>query len=91
MRMTHRFAAAAGSLALALAGVCYTASTAHADAQACEEYLTQKGYEDPALDKGCATGAQGDLDGCIRIMTENGLEPLTAGTACVLAVQTAAA
>jgi hypothetical protein len=85
MRMTHRFAAAAGSLALALAGVCYTASTADADVPACEEYLAQKGHEDSALTQGCKSGAQGDFGGCLRIMTENGLELTTASEACLLA------
>ncbi|MEI5035176.1 hypothetical protein RB201_28300 [Streptomyces sp. S1A(2023)] len=90
MRMTHRFAAMAGSLALALGGVCFSATTAHATAQECQNFLLQHGYADSDVAAGCAAGAQGDIAECVTILALSvGVETHVAVPACALAAQPA--
>ncbi|MGP4110272.1 hypothetical protein ACTWP5_05065 [Streptomyces sp. 4N509B] len=86
--MSRRIRLAATALVFAAATTLpvITAAPAHADAEGCVNYLNAQDYSGDAVNEACAQGADGNIDSCLHILTEDAGVPVpTALRACLTA------
>ncbi|TDC23106.1 hypothetical protein E1265_13825 [Streptomyces sp. 8K308] len=83
--MRRLLTAVAFVFATATALPAVTATSAHADFDACVSHLAENGYDSPEAVAACETGAEGNLELCIQAAYEAGVDPYIALEACVLA------
>ncbi|GAA1106364.1 hypothetical protein JBF12_08885 [Streptomyces javensis] len=62
-----------------------SATPAHADDEACAEYLAGQGRDDDAIQEACEAGAAGNGPECLSILVAQGITPSRATRACALA------
>ncbi|MBA6441466.1 hypothetical protein V2J94_33640 [Streptomyces sp. DSM 41524] len=85
MVRASRLVTAAVVAAAALLPLGVSAAPAHADDEACAEYLEGQGRDDEAIQEACEAGAAGNGPECVRILVGQGITPSRATQACVLA------
>lgn len=85
MVRASRLVTAAVVAAAALLPLGVSAAPAHADDEACAEYLAGQGRDDDAIQEACEAGAAGNGQECLSILVAQGITSSRATQACVLA------